>query len=63
LGIPYHNSKKAILEDDEEAFEKLKKEIESSQENALSLCTEKVLLAQQAYDLVMFFLMMDISLP
>lgn len=52
LGIPYHNSKKAILEDDEEAFEKIKKEIETNQENALSLCTEKVLLAQQAYDLI-----------
>lgn len=52
LGIPYHNSKKVILEDDEEAFEKMKKEIEANQENALSLCTEKVLLAQQAYDLI-----------
>ncbi|URE07492.1 inhibitor of growth protein [Musa troglodytarum] len=38
--------------DIEAEFEKMKKEIEASQENALSLCTEKVLLAQQAYDLI-----------
>ncbi|KAJ6817121.1 PHD finger protein ING2 [Iris pallida] len=52
LGMAYHSSKKAILEDDEEAIEKMKKEIEANQENALSLCTEKVLLAKQAYDLI-----------
>lgn len=52
LGIHSHSSKKVIHEDDETTFEKLKKEIEASQENALSLCTEKVLLARQAYDLV-----------
>jgi inhibitor of growth protein 4 len=38
--------------DEEETIEKMRKEIESSQENALSLCTEKVLLARQAYDLI-----------
>ncbi|THG21187.1 hypothetical protein TEA_006501 [Camellia sinensis var. sinensis] len=39
-------------EDEEEpAFEKMKKDIEANQDNALSLCTEKVLLARQAYDL------------
>lgn len=38
--------------DDEETIEKMRKEIEASQENALSLCTEKVLLARQAYDLI-----------
>lgn len=38
--------------DDEETIEKMRKEIESSQENALSLCTEKVLLARQAHDLI-----------
>lgn len=38
--------------DEDETIEKMRKEIESSQENALSLCTEKVLLARQAYDLV-----------
>ena len=41
-------------EDDEAAFEKLRREIEASQDNALSLCTEKVLLARQAHDLVSF---------
>ncbi|KAL7225081.1 hypothetical protein ACSBR1_020393 [Camellia fascicularis] len=40
-------------EDEEEpAFEKMKKDIEANQDNALSLCTEKVLLARQAYDLI-----------
>ncbi|CDY33693.1 BnaC04g29580D [Brassica napus] len=38
--------------DDDETIDKMRKEIESSQENALSLCTEKVLLARQAYDLI-----------
>lgn len=38
--------------EEEEVFEKLKKEIEGNQDNALSLCTEKVLLARQAHDLV-----------
>ncbi|KAF3323528.1 PHD finger protein ING2 [Carex littledalei] len=38
--------------EDESALDKLKKEIEASQENALGLCTEKVLLARQAYDLI-----------
>ncbi|KAH7666287.1 ING family protein [Dioscorea alata] len=52
LRIHSHSSKKVIHEDDETTFEKLKKEIEASQENALSLCTEKVLLARQAYDLI-----------
>ncbi|CAB4316187.1 unnamed protein product [Prunus armeniaca] len=39
-------------EEDEAAIEKIRKEIEANQDNALSLCTEKVLLAQQAYDLI-----------
>ncbi|GMI65283.1 INHIBITOR OF GROWTH 2 [Hibiscus trionum] len=38
--------------EDEETIEKMRKDIEASQENALSLCTEKVLLARQAYDLI-----------
>lgn len=41
--------------EDEAAIEKMRKDIESNQDNALSLCTEKVLLARQAYDLVCFF--------
>lgn len=39
-------------DEDEAAIEKMRKEIEAHQDNALSLCTEKVLLARQAYDLV-----------
>lgn len=47
-----NNSKKVIQDDDDAVLEKIKNEIESNHENALSLCTEKVLLARQAYDLV-----------
>ncbi|KAG9131734.1 hypothetical protein Leryth_009469 [Lithospermum erythrorhizon] len=39
-------------DDYEDSIEKLRKEIEDRQENALSLCTEKVLLARQAHDLI-----------
>ncbi|KZV37914.1 hypothetical protein F511_12196 [Dorcoceras hygrometricum] len=39
-------------EDEDDMFEKLQKEIEMNQDNALSLCTEKVLLARQAHDLI-----------
>ncbi|KAI3743306.1 hypothetical protein L1987_61013 [Smallanthus sonchifolius] len=46
------NSYKGIHEDADMAFEKMKKEIEVNQDNALNLCTEKVLLARQAYDLI-----------
>jgi len=57
LGMSSHSSKKGHhSEDDEAAFEKLRREIEASQDNALSLCTEKVLLARQAHDLVRFFI-------
>uniref|UniRef100_A0A7C9EJR7 PHD finger protein ING n=1 Tax=Opuntia streptacantha TaxID=393608 RepID=A0A7C9EJR7_OPUST len=53
LGMSSHSSKKGHhSEDDEAAFEKLRREIEASQDNALSLCTEKVLLARQAHDLI-----------
>lgn len=51
LSFPSQHSKKATP-DQEEMVDKLRKEIETNQENALSLCTEKVLLAQQAYDLI-----------
>ncbi|KAJ8448082.1 hypothetical protein Cgig2_031806 [Carnegiea gigantea] len=55
LGMSSQSSKKGHhSEDDEAAFEKLRREIEASQDNALSLCTEKVLLARQAHDLVTF---------
>ncbi|XVF42088.1 hypothetical protein PTKIN_Ptkin01aG0331900 [Pterospermum kingtungense] len=47
-GISYINNS----HEDEETTEKMRKEIEASQESALSLCTEKVLLARQAYDLI-----------
>ncbi|KAJ8499267.1 hypothetical protein OPV22_009819 [Ensete ventricosum] len=59
LGMPSHNSKKAIHDDDDAEFEKMKIEIEASQENALSLCTEKVLLAQQACELKQRFHQMN----
>lgn len=39
-------------DEDNETFEKLQKDIEANQDSALGLCTEKVLLARQAYDLV-----------
>lgn len=52
LGLRSQSSKKGNPEEDDAAFEKMEKEIETNQENALSLCTEKVLLARQAYDLV-----------
>lgn len=42
-------------EEDEAAIEKMRKDIEVNQDSALNLCTEKVLLAQQAYDLVCLF--------
>ncbi|KAL0436793.1 UNVERIFIED_CONTAM: PHD finger protein ING2 [Sesamum radiatum] len=38
--------------EEEEVFDKLRKDIEANQDSALSLCTEKVLLARQAYDLI-----------
>ncbi|KAG7033673.1 PHD finger protein ING2, partial [Cucurbita argyrosperma subsp. argyrosperma] len=56
LGLSTQSLKKGInnsnSEDEETAFEKLRKDIEANQDNALSLCTEKVLLARQAGDLV-----------
>ncbi|KAK4743669.1 hypothetical protein SAY87_009981 [Trapa incisa] len=39
-------------EDDESNVEKIQKDIEANQDNALNLCTEKVLLARQALDLI-----------
>lgn len=39
-------------EEEEGALDKIQKDIESNQDNSLSLCTEKVLLARQAYDLI-----------
>lgn len=47
-----NNNNNNSNEEDEAAFEKMRKDIEGNQDNALSLCTEKVLLAQQAYDLI-----------
>ncbi|KAF2306933.1 hypothetical protein GH714_022694 [Hevea brasiliensis] len=35
----------------DDAVDRMRKDIEAYQDNALSLCTEKVLLARQAYDL------------
>lgn len=56
LGLSSQSSKKSYsnsnTEDEESAFEKLRKDIEVNQDSSLSLCTEKVLLARQACDLV-----------
>ncbi|KQJ83904.1 PHD finger protein ING2 isoform X1 [Brachypodium distachyon] len=53
LGVPSHGfDRPNMLGDDEAASERMKRDIESSQDNALSLSTEKVLLARQAYDLI-----------
>ncbi|XP_004493148.1 PHD finger protein ING2 [Cicer arietinum] len=62
MGVSSHGSKKGnhnhnynnsyANEDDDASIEKLLKEIEANQDSALSLCTEKVLLARQAYDLI-----------
>ncbi|KAK9664673.1 hypothetical protein RND81_14G060500 [Saponaria officinalis] len=46
------SSRRGYGDDDDDAFDKLCKAIEDSQDNALSLCTEKVLLARQAHDLI-----------
>ncbi|CAO2822056.1 unnamed protein product [Amaranthus hypochondriacus] len=54
LEILNQSSKKRhnYREDDEVGVEKLLKVIEATQNNALNLCTEKVLLARQACDLI-----------
>ncbi|CAA7399205.1 unnamed protein product [Spirodela intermedia] len=52
IGLPSHGSRKGIYDDEDLGLEKVRKEIEANQESALSLCTEKVLLARQAYDLI-----------
>lgn len=72
MGVSSHGSKKGnhnhnynnsyANEDDDASIEKLLKEIEANQDSALSLCTEKVLLARQAYDLVSFFSFSVVSL-
>ena len=51
LGVSSHGYDRSNMDDDES--ERMKKDIEASQDNALNLCTEKVLLARQAYDLVL----------
>ncbi|KAK2415919.1 PHD finger protein ing2 [Trifolium repens] len=66
MGFSSHGSKKGnhnhnhnhnynnnyMNEDDDASIEKMRKEIEANQDSALSLCTEKVLLARQAYELI-----------
>ncbi|OIW21300.1 hypothetical protein TanjilG_31629 [Lupinus angustifolius] len=47
-----YNNNNYVNEEDDAAIEKMRKEIEANQDSALSLCTEKVLLARQAYDLI-----------
>ena len=54
LGMSSHGSERPnMVDDDDAASDRMKNDIENSQDNALSLCTEKVLLARQAYDLVL----------
>lgn len=64
LGLSSQGLKKGQVnhEEDIAAAEKMRKHIEANQDSALSLCTEKVLLARQAFDLVSFFLL-STSLP
>ncbi|KAF3777594.1 PHD finger protein [Nymphaea thermarum] len=50
--VHFSQSNKKGHPEDDEFIEKMKKEIEANQENALSLCTGKVMLAKQAYDLI-----------
>ncbi|KAI9187400.1 hypothetical protein LWI28_027712 [Acer negundo] len=55
LGLASQSSRRMNVNnsiEEDEAVEKMRKEIEGNQDNALSLCTEKVLLARQAYDLI-----------
>ncbi|KAI4965261.1 hypothetical protein ZWY2020_054948 [Hordeum vulgare] len=52
LGCHPMGSSRPNVVHDENASEKMTRDIENSQDNALSLCTEKVLLARQAYDLI-----------
>lgn len=59
LGLATQGTKKgngSNGSEEEEVMEKTRKDIEANQDNALNLCTEKVLLARQAYDLVSFLL-------
>jgi len=44
--------KKRDSSDSDSALDMQRQQIENNQTNTLKLCTEKVLLAQQAYDLV-----------
>ncbi|KAJ0080195.1 hypothetical protein Patl1_22950 [Pistacia atlantica] len=46
--------------EEEEVMEKTRKDIEANQDNALNLCTEKVLLARQAYELYKLSLFGDV---
>jgi hypothetical protein len=55
----YNNNYNYMNEDDDASIEKMRKEIEANQDSALSLCTEKVLLARQAYELVSFCFSFD----
>ena len=52
----YNNNK-----EEESGIERMRKDVEANQDNALNLCTEKVLLAQQAYDLVIWQFFLDSS--
>lgn len=53
LSLSLEGSRKGS-DEHEPMVDRMQKEIESNQDSALSLCTEKVLLARQAYELVVF---------
>eukprot|EP00850_Spirogloea_muscicola_P000613 SM000002S05693 [mRNA] locus=s2:1593835:1595758:+ [translate_table: standard] len=52
LSMPSLQHSKKVGQDQQESVERLRKELEARQDKNVSLCTEKTLLAQQAYDLV-----------
>ncbi|XP_047958878.1 PHD finger protein ING2 [Salvia hispanica] len=52
LGLASQGGSFSTKMEDDELSEKLRKEIEANQDNAFRLCTEKVLLARQAHDLI-----------
>ncbi|KAF6134243.1 hypothetical protein GIB67_010042 [Kingdonia uniflora] len=56
MKLSLQSSKRGNEEETEEALEKMRKEIETHQDSALNLCTEKVSLARLAYDLIPSFI-------
>eukprot|EP00850_Spirogloea_muscicola_P003476 SM000014S00264 [mRNA] locus=s14:356709:358692:+ [translate_table: standard] len=59
LSMPSLQHSKKVGQDQQESVERLRKELEARQDKNVSLCTEKTLLAQQAYDLALHDLQVD----